>query len=231
MKTAGIIGGVSWHSSMQLYEYINQYAAETLGGLNCAKIILFNVNLNDIIQAKTFEEKGAILADAAKRIEAAGGDFLAICSNGLHQYADVFTADLKIPFIHIADATADAIIKKGYKSVGLLGVKSTMEADFYKSRLFKKGLSVIIPPEADRDFIEDVLFKETGVGIVKPESSLRFYQISEELVKEGAECIILGCTEIGMLMKQEDTDIPLFDTTKIHAETIAKLCLSNEIEE
>ena len=227
MKTAGIIGGVSWHSSMQMYEQINRHVAERLGGLNCAKLVMVNVNLNDIIQAPTPAEKGAVLHAAAIQAERAGASFLAIGSNGLHQYANIFLKDIGIPFVHIADATADAIAAAGYKKVGLVGVRETMEKSFYKGRLTCRGFDVLVPNEQTREYIDHVLFHETGVGVVNPESSRRFYQIAEELVSRGAECVILGCTEIGMLMQQEHTEIPLFDTTLIHAETIANLCMED----
>ena len=214
LKVGGIIGGVSWHSTKQLYEYINARVAEEKGGHNCAKLVLINVNLQDILDAADADAKGA--------------DFIALGSNGLHQYAERVEKAIRIPFIHIADVTADAITAAGYQTVGLLGVKETMEQGFYKDRLIKRGLRVLIPEQPERDFIDTVLFEETGVGIVKEPSKQAFYRIAEKLAQNGAECIILGCTEIEMLMKQEETNMPLFDTTALYAEKIAQLCCSDQ---
>lgn len=228
LKVGGIIGGVSWHSTKQLYEYINAKVAEEKGGHNCAKLVLINVNLQDILDAPDADAKGAVIVDAAIRAEKAGADFVALSSNGLHQYAERVEKATRIPFIHIADVTADAITAAGYQTVGLLGVKETMEQGFYKDRLAKRGLRVLIPEQPERDFINTVLFEETGVGIVKESSKRAFYRIAGQLAQNGAECIILGCTEIEMLMKQEETNMPLFDTTALYAEKIAQLCCSDQ---
>lgn len=228
LKVGGIICGVSWHSTKQLYEYINARVAEEKGGHNCAKLVLINVNLQDILDAPDADAKGAVIVDAAIRAEKAGADFVALGSNGLHQYAERVEKAIRIPFIHIADVTADAITAAGYQTVGLLGVKETMEQGFYKDRLAKRGLRVLIPERPERDFINTVLFEETGVGIVKESSKQAFYRIAGQLAQNGAECIILGCTEIEMLMKQEETNMPLFDTTALYAEKIAQLCCSDQ---
>lgn len=177
LKVGGIIGGVSWHSTKQLYEYINARVAEEKGGHNCAKLVLINVNLQDILDAPDADAKGAVLVDAAIRAEKAGADFVALGSNGLHQYAERVEKAIRIPFIHIADVTADAIMAAGYQTVGLLGVKETMEQGFYKDRLAKRGLRVLIPEQPERDFINTVLFEETGVGIVKESSKQAFYRM------------------------------------------------------
>ncbi|MCI9639350.1 MAG: amino acid racemase [Emergencia sp.] len=224
MKRAGLIGGVSWHSTMDIYRDVNQYVASEKGENNCAKLILDNLNLSDILNAEKRTSKEDIITASAKRLQLAGADFIALCSNGLHQFADEITQAVNIPFIHIAESTADEILRNGYRKVGLLGVLETMEQSFYKEKLIKKGLSVLIPEKEERVFIDRVLFEETGKGIVKEQSSKKFYEISESLAARGADCVILGCTEIGMLMQQEYTNIPLFDTAKIHAETIGRLC-------
>lgn len=224
MKTIGMIGGLSWHSSLQMYEYINRYVAEKLGDYNCAKMVLVNVNLQEVFVIR-HDEQEMVLLEGAKQIDAAGCDFYLICSNTMHIHAPFLQQHIKTPLLHIADATADEILAKGIKKIGLMGTKLTMEADFYRNRLVEKGLEVLIPEEEDRQFIHDVLFQETGFGIVKEESSRAFYAIAQKLVDAGAEGVILGCTEIGMLMQQKHTDIPLFDTTMIHGETAARLAI------
>lgn len=224
MKTIGLIGGLSWHSSLQMYEYINNYIAEKLGEYNCAEMVLVNVNLQDVFVNRK-DEQEQVLLEGAKKIEAAGCDFYIICSNTMHKHAPFLEANVSTPLLHIADATADDILSKGIKTIGLMGTRITMEEDFYKQRLIDKGLNVIIPDEADREFIDKVLYDETGFGIVKKESQDAFYRIAEKLMAQGAEGVILGCTEIGLLMQQEHTDIPLFDTTIIHGLTAAKLAI------
>lgn len=224
MKTIGMIGGLSWHSSLQMYEYINSYIADALGEYNCAKMVLANVNLQEVFVTRK-DEQEQVLLEGAKQIEAAGCDFYIICSNTMHKHASFLESKIKTPLLHIADATADGILAKGIKKIGLMGTRITMEEDFYRGRLEKKGLQVFTPDAADRVFIDDVLMQETGFGIVKEKSSKRFYQIAQSLMDQGAEGVILGCTEIGMLMQQEHTVIPLFDTTIIHGETAARLAI------
>lgn len=228
MKTIGMIGGLSWHSSLQMYEYINNYVAEKLGQYNCAKMVLANVNLQDAFITRIHEQEQVIL-EGAKQIEAAGCDFYLICSNTMHKHVPFLQANIKTPLLHIADATADEILSKGIKKIGLMGTRITMESDFYVGRLIDKGLEVLIPEEEDRQFIDDVLYNETGFGIVKEESSRKFYTIGQKLVDAGAEGVILGCTEIGLLMQQEHTQIPLFDTTIIHGETAARMAIEEDL--
>ncbi len=224
MKTIGMIGGLSWHSSLQMYEYINHYIADALGEYNCAKMVLANVNLQEVFVTRK-EEQAQVLLEGARQIEAAGCDFYIICSNTMHKHAPFLESKIKTPLLHIADATADAILAKGINKIGLLGTRITMEEDFYRGRLTERGLEVIIPTLEDRKFIDHVLYDETGFGIVSEESSKRFYQIADSLTRQGAEGVILGCTEIGLLMQQNHTDIPLFDTTMIHGETAAKMAI------
>ncbi len=224
MKTIGMIGGLSWHSSLQMYEYINNCIAKELGEFNCAEMVLVNVNLQDIFVTRK-DEQEQVLLEAARKLDRAGCDFYIICSNTMHRHAPFLDAHVKTPLLHIADATADAILARGIERVGLMGTRITMEEDFYRGKLKKRGLSVLIPEEDDRAFIDKVLYEETGLGIVKEESASRFYAIAEKLSACGAQGIILGCTEIGMLMQQEHTEIPLFDTTIIHGETAAKLAM------
>lgn len=228
MKTIGMIGGLSWHSSLQMYEYINNYIAMHLGQYNCAKMVLANVNLQDAFINRLDDQEQVIL-EGAKQIEAAGCDFYLICSNTMHKHVPFLEANVKTPLLHIADATADEILSRGIKKIGLMGTRITMESDFYVGRLIKKGLEVFIPEEDDRKFIDYVLYHETGFGIVKEESSRQFYAIGQKLMNAGAEGVILGCTEIGMLMQQEHTDIPLFDTTLIHGETAARMAIEEDL--
>ncbi len=228
MKTIGMIGGLSWHSSLQMYEYINRYVAEKLGQYNCAKMVLANVNLQDAFINRIDEQEQVIL-EGAKQIEAAGCDFYLICSNTMHKHVPFLEKQIQTPLLHIADATAAEILSKGIKRIGLMGTRITMESDFYRGRLMENGLDVLVPTEGDRQYIDDVLFHETGFGIVKEESCRQFYAIAQRLMDEGAEGVILGCTEIGMLMQQEHTHIPLFDTTIIHGETAAKMAIEDEL--
>ena len=228
MKTIGLIGGLSWHSSLQMYEYINRYIAEHLGDYNCAKMVLANVNLQDAFVTRCDEQEQVIL-EGAKQIDAAGCDFYIICSNTMHKHVPFLKQHVKTPLLHIADATAEEILSCGKKRIGLMGTRITMESDFYRGRLIEKGLDVLIPEADDRQFIDDVLFHETGFGIVKEDSSRQFYDIAQRLVDAGAEGVILGCTEIGLLMQQEHTEIPLFDTTIIHAETAARMAIADEL--
>ncbi len=225
MKIAGIIGGTSWHSTVDMYRYINQTVSDTLGGYHNARLLVANVDLQNILDQNTPAGKGGVLVEAAKRLEAGGADFVVICSNGLHEYAPMIERAVGIPLLHIADSTADVITAAGKVRIGLMGVKETMERDFYKKRLTDRGIEVLIPDEAQRDFIEKVLWEETNFGIVNPESVRAFEAIARSLMDRGAQGVILGCTEIGMLLKQENTDIPLFDTTIIHADAIARRCM------
>jgi len=228
MKTIGIIGGLSWHSSLQMYEYINNYVAAKLGEYNNAKVVLVNVNLQEIFVTR-FDEQEKVMLEGAKQVEAAGCDFYMICSNTMHKHVPFLQQHVKTPILHIADATAAEILRQGKKKIGLMGTKITMEAEFYRGRLIEKGLEVVIPNEEDREFIDHVLMTETGIGIVKEESARRFYAIAQRLMDAGAEGVILGCTEIGMLMQQEHTEIPLFDTTIIHSETAARMAIEEDL--
>lgn len=224
MKIGGLIGGVSWHSTNEIYEAVNNRVNSIMGDSNCAKLIVVNVNLQEILDADSKEKQASILAGAAERIELAGGDFVALCSNGLHMYAEDIQKTVNIPLIHIADVTADAIKRAGFSRAGLIGVRETMEEGFYRNILSKNGIESIIPGEEDRAYIDNILFSETCHGIIREESCRRFYEIADDLMVSGAECVIMGCTEVGMLMKQADTKIPLFDTATLHAERIAELC-------
>jgi len=220
MKTIGMIGGMSWESSAEYYRMVNEEVKRQLGGLHSAKIILFSVDFNEVERCQSegrWDDAGEILGEAAYSLEKAGADFIVICTNTMHKVIDQIYQKTSLPILHIADETAAQIKKLGIKKVGLLGTKYTMEQDFYKSRIQSENIEVLIPDEKDRDLINKTIFNELCLGTILPSSKDYFKRIIEGLSAEGAEGIILGCTEIGLLIKQEDTAIPLFDTTFVHA--------------
>ena len=230
MKTIGLIGGMSWESSAEYYRIINETMKEKLGGLHSAKCIMYSVDFEEIEKlqhAGKWKEATEVMIDAAKRVEKGGADFIVICTNTMHKMADEVQSSITIPLLHIADATAEKIRSKGLKKVGLLGTKFTMEEDFYKGRLSNTfGLDVIIPEEDEREIAHDIIYKELCLGEIKKSSKKKFKKIIENLVSRGAEGIILGCTEIPLLIKQEDCSVPLFDTTEIHARSAVELSLA-----
>jgi len=222
MKTIGLIGGMSWESSLEYYRIINETVKEKLGGLHSAKSIMYSVDFEAIEKLQhqgKWDDATKLMIDAAQRVEKAGADFVIICTNTMHKMADEIQKSIKIPLLHIADATAQRIAEQGLKKIGLLGTKFTMEEDFYKGRLISKfGFEVIIPNEGERQIVHDVIYNELCVGQIKQSSKYRFRQIIENLIADGAEGIILGCTEVPLLVEQDDSDVPLFDTTNIHAQ-------------
>ncbi len=222
MKTIGLIGGMSWESSLEYYRILNQTAKARLGGFHSAKCVLYSVDFAEIEtwqREGKWQEAARSLTEAGKSLERGGADFIVLCTNTMHKVAEEIQSGVQIPFLHIADATAQKVSDAGFIRVGLLGTRFTMEEDFYKSRLIQGyGLEVIIPEARDREIIHRVIFDELVVGVIMPESKKQYYEIIEKLVGAGAECVILGCTEIGMLVKAEDCRVPLFDTTRIHAE-------------
>jgi len=221
MKTIGLLGGMSWESTVEYYRAINEGVKKFLGGLHSAKIILYSVDFDSIEKQQhigNWQATAAILAKAASRIETVGADFLLICSNTMHKVAPEIEKAINIPLLHIADATAETLVQDGLKTVGLLGTAFTMEQDFYKGRLSKRyGLKVIVPNESNRKLIHGIIYKELCLGNIQDTSRQEYVRIVGELAASGAEAIILGCTEIGMLIRQSDTDVPLYDTTAIHA--------------
>lgn len=228
MKTIGLIGGMSWESTSLYYKTINEYIKNKLGGLYSAKCILYSVNFEEISRLQKsgdWKKCGEILGETAKKLETAGADFIIICTNTMHKVVSDMKKYINIPVIHIAEAAYNRIAPTGIKNIGLLGTKYTMQQDFYKSILIEKGLNVIIPDEEDIEFINNVIFNELCCGEIKAESKKKFLEIVEKLKNKGAEGIILGCTEIVMLISQKDIDIPVFDTTEIHAETAAQLSI------
>jgi amino-acid racemase len=221
MKTIGLLGGMSWESTADYYRAINQGIKEALGGLHSAKIVLYSVDFDPIEKCQRsgdWDATGAMLADAARRIEAGGADFLLICTNTMHKVAGQVAGAVDIPLLHIADATAHALRQSGVRRVGLLGTAFTMEQAFYKGRLADKfGLEVVVPDAADRKQVHDIIYGELCRGVVRDSSRAAYGRIVDRLADRGVEGVILGCTEIGMLIGKDDTDTPLFDTTRIHA--------------
>ena len=225
MKTIGLIGGMSWESTVTYYQIINETVRDGLGGLHSAKILLYSVEFAEIeeCQAKgEWERSGEILADAAMRLESAGADFIVICTNTMHKVVSQIQAKIKIPIIHIADVTAEALLRDGITRVALLGTKYTMTQDFYKERLVQRGISVMIPNEKEIEKVNDVIYNELCLGIVSDESREDYIRVIERLKEEGAQAVILGCTEIGLLISQSDSVLPVFDTTQIHAKAAAE---------
>ena len=228
MKTIGLIGGMSWESSATYYQIINQTIKEELGGLHSAKSILYSVDFQEIehYQANGDWDKSAeVLSNAAISLEKAGADFILICTNTMHKVAPQIQSKIQIPILHIADLTAEELLKKSIKKVALLGTKYTMEQNFYKNRLTEKGIEVIIPNDDDRAVVNQAIYEELCLGIISPSSKQKFLEIIMKLSTQGAEGIILGCTEIGLLVQQQDTKVPLFDTTLIHAKSAALYAL------
>lgn len=221
MKTIGLIGGMSWESTIGYYREINQRVKKSLGGFHSAKIVLHSVDFEPIEKLQhsgNWAGMAEILIEAAKSVEAAGADFVLICTNTMHKVASDIEQSINIPLLHIADATAEALVKDGVKKVGLLGTAFTMEQDFYKQRLIETyGLEVVIPNETDRKLVHDTIYNELCLGNINDASRQEYLRIVNELARSGAEAIILGCTEIGMLINQEHTNVPLYDTTAIHA--------------
>lgn len=229
MKTIGLIGGMSWESTVTYYRLINEIINEELGGLHSAKILLYSVDFAEIAarQAKGDWAKGAsILAGAAMNLEKAGADFILICTNTMHKVAPQVQEHIGIPLIHLADATADTLISAGIKKVALLGTKYTMTGDFYKERLTARGIAVLIPGEADRDFVNRTIYDELCRGVISDESRAQYQRIIKQLQFAGAKGVILGCTEIGLLIKPADSVLPVFDTTQIHARRAAMEAIS-----
>lgn len=220
MKTIGLIGGMSWESTASYYRIVNEEIRRRLGGFTSAKCILYSVDFGEIEQMQTsgdWEASGALLNRAAKSLEAAGADFFIVCTNTMHKVADLITRDVHIPFLHIADMTADAIIEKGIRSVGLLGTKYTMSDNFYSSRLEERGLEVIVPSASDQEIVNRIVYEELCAGVIKDSSRQEFKRVIASLIDKGIEGVVLGCTEIGLLISPDDVTIPVFDTAEIHA--------------
>lgn len=230
MKTLGLLGGMSWESTQHYYRALNEGVKQALGGLHSAKLVLYSVDFAEIERLQhqgDWAQTAVILAAAAQSVERAGAEGLLICTNTMHKVADDIQAAIKIPLLHIADATGEALQRDGVKQVGLLGTAFTMEQAFYKERLEKRfGLTVRVPNANDRADVHRIIYDELCRGKVLPESRTRYLTIMDELYENGAQAIILGCTEIAMLVGSADTDIPLYDTTALHAKAAVTWALS-----
>jgi len=229
MKTIGLIGGMSWESSIEYYRIINQATRDELGGLHSAKSIMYSVEFAEIEalqHAGRWGEAARILIAAAQSLEKAGADFVLICTNTMHKLYDDVQRRIRIPMLHIADATAEVIKAGGIGKVGLLGTRFTMEEDFYKGRLIEKyDLEVVVPKSGEMAQVHRVIYDELCAGVIEPSSKLIYADVIRGLVAAGAQGIILGCTEIGLLVKQADSSVPLFDTTEIHAKAAVRYAL------
>jgi aspartate racemase len=221
MKTIGLIGGMSWESTVEYYRIINERVKQRLGGLHSAKIVLYSVDfaeVEELQQQGDWEQATTLMLDAARRVKAGGAHFLVICTNTMHRMAEELEEQVGLSVLHIADATAGAIKRSGIDTVGLLGTRYTMEQDFYRGRLdTHHGLKVLVPGREGRTFVHNVIYDELCLGVTRGDSRNRYLEIIDDLVHRGAQAVILGCTEIGLLVGAEDTDTPLFDTTRIHA--------------
>lgn len=221
MKTIGLIGGMSWESSIEYYRIINETVKERMGGLHSAKSVMYSVDFAEIelLQRQgRWDEATRLMIDAARQVERGGADLVVVCTNTMHKMADDIQQAVRIPLLHIADATAERVRTQGLERVGLLGTRFTMEEDFYRGRLASKyHLTVLIPGPADREIVHRIIYDELVRGEVKPSSKAEYLRVIDRLTENGAQGIILGCTEIGLLINQADSRVPLFDTTRIHA--------------
>ena len=221
MKTIGLLGGMSWESTASYYKALNEGVKSRLGGLNSAKVVLFSVNFDEIEKLQhqgKWDETAVLLSDAAESVEKAGADFLMICTNTMHKVVPEIESRISIPVLHIADATANVLQADGIEKVGLLGTRFTMEQDFYKGRLTDKfGMDVVVPSAEDQETVHTIIYDELCKGVIKESSKQQYLAIIDKLYAEGAQAVILGCTEIALLVNQQDTQVPLYDTTEIHA--------------
>jgi len=229
MKTLGLIGGMSWESTVPYYRIINEIVKNKLGGLHSARLILYSVEFAEIAEMQSagqWDTAAEVLGDAARKLEACGADYIVICTNTMHKVAPQIQRMISVPVIHIADATAEVLKQDGIRRIALLGTRYTMTQDFYKQRLIDQGFEVLIPEEKDIEPVNRIIFEELCVGEIKDESRKEYQRIIQDLKDRGAEGVILGCTEIGMLIKPEDSVLPVYDTTLIHAQAAAEAALA-----
>ncbi len=230
MKKLGLVGGISWVSTIEYYKFINEGINEKLGGLNFAECIIYSLNFDDFQRnntANNWEATFQLISDACENLKRSGAKAIVLCANTAHAVAEQVEQKVKLPIIHIATVTANEINKQGLKKVGLLGTKFTMEMDFYKNKLHGHGIEAIVPERHEiRDYIQQTIKEELGRGIIKQETKQAYISIINQLVKDGAEGIILGCTEIPLLINQQDVSVPVFDTTKIHSQAAVEFALS-----
>lgn len=230
MKTIGLIGGMSWESTVPYYRHINTRVKQRLGGLHSARLLLYSVDFQDIEtlqQTGRWEDAADLLSEVARTLERAGADCVVLCTNTMHKVAPEIEAAVAVPLLHIADATATAIRKQGIRRVGLLGTRFTMEEDFYRARIEAHGIETLVPETADREMIHAVIYEELCLGVVEDTSRQRYREAIDRLVERGAEGIILGCTEIAMLVSPSDATVPLFDTAELHGEAAADFALED----
>ncbi|MBW4847766.1 MAG: aspartate/glutamate racemase family protein [Lachnospiraceae bacterium] len=228
MKTIGLIGGMSWESTVTYYKIVNETVKKELGGLHSAKVLLYSVDFSEIEKCQAdgdWDKSAAILSAAAKNLENAGADFIVICTNTMHKVVPQIQNSITIPVIHIAEATADELKYHNITKVALLGTKYTMTQDFYKDKLMNAGITVLIPDEEEIELVNDVIYNELCLGIISEASKDKYLSIIQGLAKQGAQGVILGCTEIGLLIQQKDVELPVFDTAQIHAVRAAMLSI------
>jgi len=231
MRTIGLIGGMSWESTVPYYRHINRMTAERLGPLHSARIVLYSVDFHEIEALQRtggWTAAGELLADAARRVQAAGADFIVLCTNTMHKVADAITAAVDLPLLHIVDPTGDAIRERGLTRVGLLATRYTMEDAFWRDRLAARfGIEAIVPPKAERERVHAIVYDELCQGRIVEASKQEYLRIVGALCDAGAEGIVLGCTEIGLLLTQADASVPLFDTTHLHAQAAVRLAIDD----
>lgn len=229
MKMIGLIGGMSWNSTAEYYRFINEMVAEKLGGLHSARLILYSLDFDEVEQTQRdarWDDAAEILVEASSALKRAGADFLLICTNTMHKVADAVTERVSLPLIHIVDVTGNAIIGNGLRKVGLLGTRFVVEESFYKGKLEEEfGIQVLVPNTSDRKVIDRIIYDELCQGIIEASSRYNLIEIIQRLIEQGAEGIILGCTELPLLIQRGDVDVPLFNTTRLHAEAAANLAL------
>lgn len=233
MKTIGLIGGMSWESTVTYYRIVNEAVKERLGGLHSAQVLLYSVDFAEVERLQRvddWEEAGKLLAQAGRSLEMAGADFLVLCTNTMHKVADAIEAAVAIPLLHIVDVTAAAVVAAGCRRVGLLGTRFTMEQSFYRERLAQHGLTVLVPEPADRELVHRVIFDELCIGKVLLDSRVQYRRIMDRLVSAGAESIVLGCTELSLLVGPDDSAVRLFDTTTLHARSAAERALGTWVD-
>ncbi|MBD2872948.1 aspartate/glutamate racemase family protein [Paenibacillus arenilitoris] len=228
MKIIGMLGGMSWESTVLYYQIVNEVVKNELGGLHSAKILMYSVDFAEIEECQAngdWDKSASILSEAAQNLQKGGADFIIICTNTMHKVAPQIQANIHIPIIHIAEATANELLLHKIQKVALLGTKYTMTQDFYKKKLIDAGIKVLIPNEQDIEVVNDIIYDELCLGTVSELSKKKYLEIMDRLAAHGAQGVILGCTEIGLLIQQEDSSLPVFDTTKLHAEMAARLAL------
>jgi aspartate racemase len=229
MKTIGLLGGMSWESTAEYYRLLNTLTRERLGGLHSAKIVLYSTDFAEIEQMQAenrWDQAGEVLAEAAQALQSAGADCVLICTNTMHKVADQVAGAVSVPLLHLADTTADAVLGHGLRRIGLLGTAFTMEDAFYRDRLAGRGLDVLVPDRAGREMVHRVIYEELCRGIVRHESRAAYQHVIDALVAAGAAGVILGCTEIELLVRPEDSGVPVFPTTRLHAEAAADFALA-----